>query len=101
MLPERELEKTQQDLVDLHKRVLIDYLTREGLTYRGRKKFFIIYDHYINRKNISRYFFIPCKIFVKALIKDKLNLVQGISPVSDKDLRGKYIHHKHSKVISF
>ena len=31
MLPEREIEKTKQDLVELHKRVLTDYLTRETI----------------------------------------------------------------------
>jgi len=80
MLPERELEKTKQDLLELHKRVLTDYLIREGLSYKNRKKFFFIYDHYINWRNIHLYFNAPCKIFVKALIKDKLQEIQWIGP---------------------
>ena len=100
MLSERELERTKQDLLELHKRVLTDYLTREGLSYRGRKKFFKIYDHYITWKNINQYFNVPCKIFVKAIIKDKLDLVRGVGPLfysKTKPHRKK----KHRKIISF
>lgn len=100
MLPEREVEKTKQDLVDLHKRVLLDYLIREGLSYKGRKKFFIIYDHYISHKNIQNYFHVPCRIFVKALIKDKLDLIQGVGPVFTSKIK-KHHKKKHKKVISF
>ena len=99
MLSERVLEKTKQDLVDLHKRVLTDYLVREGLSFKGRKKFFYIYDHYINWKNIARYFYVPCKIFVKALIKDKLDLIQWCGPVKESDIRKR--HKNHRKIISF
>ena len=101
MLPERELEKTKQDLVDLHKRVLTDYLTREGLSYKGRKKFFKIYDHYIDRDNIHEYFFAPCKIFVKAIVKDKLSLIAGVGPAVIQDHRIKCRRKKHRNVITF
>ena len=101
MLPERELEKTRQDLLELHKRVLTDYLTREGLSYSGRKKFFYIYDHYINWRNIHLYFHSPCKIFVKALIKDKLSLIQGLGPGLIPNKSKKIRHKKHRKIISF
>lgn len=100
MLSERELEKTKQDLLELHKRVLTDYLTREGLSYTGRKKFFYIYDHYINWRNIHQYFNVPCRIFVKALIKDKLELVQGVGPIFYLK-RKPHRKRKHRKTISF
>ena len=99
MLPETEIEKTKQGLVELHKRVLIDYLTREGLSFKGRQKCFKIYDHYIDRDNVYSYFCCPCKIFVKALIKDKLSLIQGVGPLPDKKLR-RHSKRKH-KIISF
>lgn len=100
MLPEKEIEKTKQDLVELHKRVLTDYLTREGLSYKGRKKFFKIYDYYIDKDNVYSYFCCPCKIFVKALIKDKLSLIQSVGPLPDKKLRRHSRRRKH-RTISF
>ena len=97
MLPEKEIERTKQDLIDLHKRVLTDYLTREGLSYQGRVKFFHIYDHYISTHNICSYFNVPCKIFTKALLKDKLSLIIGVESSYRKKRRRK----KHHKTTTF
>lgn len=98
MLPEKEIERTKQDLIELHKRVLTDYLTREGLNHRNRVKFFHIYDYYISTDNILMYFTVPCKIFVRALIKDKLEQVKKVGFASDRHKRRKI---KHKKIITF
>lgn len=76
-LPKKEIKKTGMDLIDLHQRVLLHYFLSAGLSYRGRKKFFALYDHYINYKNISDYFHLPCKVFVRALVLDQLDKIKS------------------------
>lgn len=99
MLPEKEIKKTQEELIELHKRVLTDYLIREDLSYRSRVKFFHIYDNYIDESNINQFFFCPCKIFVRALLKDKLDEIPYVGTLPDRKLR----RHKRKKhnIISF
>lgn len=81
MLPAKHIERTLKELVDLHKRVLTQYLISLGIEYPTRRKFFKIYDHYIDYKNIRLYFYTPLRILVRALILDKLDLVQNIAPL--------------------
>lgn len=72
-LPEKEIKKTAQDLIDLHCRVILHWLIEKDVEYTTRKKFWAIYDHYVNRKNINYYFHLPIKVFVISLIKDDLD----------------------------
>ena len=71
-LPEKELEKTSRDLRDLHERVLLHWLIERDIDYITRKKFFTIYDFYVNNDNIIYFFHLPVKVFVISLIKKEL-----------------------------
>ena len=75
-LPEKELLKTNKELLELHKRVITNYLIQKSLKIKKRKKFFIIYDSYISETNIRRYFYRPIKLFVYAMITDKLKYIE-------------------------
>lgn len=72
-LPKKEIKKTAQDLVDLHCRVILHWLIEKDVEYQTRKKFWAIYDHYVNYKNISYYFHLPIRVFVIALLRDELD----------------------------
>lgn len=71
-LPEKEIQKVNKDLYELHKRVILNYLLSRSLKLKSRKKFFIIYGHYITEKNIHEYFYTPIHIFVQFLIRNEL-----------------------------
>lgn len=71
-LPKKDLERVNKDLLELHKRVVLNYLLSRSMKLRSRKKFFIIYDYYIDYRNIHEYFFTPIKLFVTFLLRDEL-----------------------------
>lgn len=73
-LPEKEIQKTNKELLELHKRVCKTYLVSKNLKVRKRNMFFVIYDHSVNEKNIGHYFFIPIKYFVYLLITKEIPL---------------------------
>lgn len=75
MLPKKVLDKANKELIDLHKRCITTYLTQRSVKYRVQKKFFILYDKYINEDNIRSYFHRPIKLFVYALTVDKLEQI--------------------------
>lgn len=89
-LPEKELLKTNRELLELHKRVITNYLIQKSLKIKKRKKFFIIYDSYISETNIRRYFYRPIKLFVYAMITDKLKYIEDY--VSYEPKNKKYVH---------
>lgn len=69
------MDKANKELIDLHKRCITTYLTQRSVKYRVQKKFFILYDKYINDANIRSYFHRPIKLFVYALTVDKLEQI--------------------------
>lgn len=69
------MDKANKELIDLHKRCITTYLTQRSVKYRVQKKFFILYDKYINEDNIRSYFHRPIKLFVYALTVDKLEQI--------------------------
>ena len=71
-LPEKEKIKSDKELVELHKICITNYLVQRSMKLRKRKKFFIIYDFYIDENNIKEYFFRPIKLFVYALVTNRL-----------------------------
>ena len=89
-LPEKELLKINKELLELHKRVITNYLIQKSLKIKKRKKFFIIYDSYISEINIRRYFYRPIKLFVYAMITDKLKYIEDY--VSYEPKNKKYVH---------
>lgn len=72
-LPKKELKKTAQELIELHQRVIFHWLVEQDVEYPVRQKFFIIYRHYVNEKNIYSFFHLPVRVFVISLLKDELD----------------------------
>lgn len=82
----KEMLKKDKELVELHKRCVKTYLVQRSLKHRKIKKFFIVYDWYINTSNIRNFFFRPVSIFVQALLLGQLD---EISDYVNKDGYGK------------
>lgn len=86
-LSPKVIERSNKELIALHKRILTSYLVCRGVKIRSRAKFFKLYNHYIDETNIRLYFFCPTPIFIRALVKDKLELVQYAHGLPDKKIR--------------
>ncbi len=76
-LPDKVLIKVKRDLIDLHKRCITTYLTQRAIKYRHQKKFFKLYDTEIDEENILNYFHRPIKLFVYALVTDRLSEISN------------------------
>ena len=72
-LPKKELKKTALDLIDLHQRVILHWLIEHDIDYPIRQKFWAIYNHYVNIKNIQVLFHLPVRVFVIHLLRDELD----------------------------
>lgn len=84
-LPEKEKLKINKELIELHKRCITDYLVQRSMKLSKRRKFFIIYDFYIKEHNIKEYFFRPIKLFVYALVTNRLSDIQDYIPKFDNN----------------
>lgn len=72
---DKEMLKQDKDLVELHKRCCKSWLVQHSLKHSKIKKFFIVYDWYINPHNIRSFFFRPIHIFIQALILNQLDQI--------------------------
>ena len=72
---EKTILKWNNELVELHKRVIKTYLTSKGVTYSTQHKFFKLYDYFINEHNIRCYFHTPTPILVQGLVKGEIDKV--------------------------
>lgn len=80
IIPKKAIERSLKDQIELHKRVLRQYLIQEDVPFRTRKKFFQLYDMLINTENILKYFFAPCRVFIRALVTNELDKIEHICP---------------------
>ena len=80
----KELLKDYKELLELHKRCIKTYLVSKSLEYPTIRKFFVIYDTYIDEENILKYFFLPIKYFVYSLILYKLQNIQFYGKTKSK-----------------
>lgn len=67
-LPEKAIKRRNDELLDLHKRVLKTYLVQQGVKVRTRQKFFKLYDYFISDENIMSFFFTPTRVLVRCLV---------------------------------
>lgn len=81
VLSEKDILKINSELLELHKRCITDYLIQHSLKHSKRKKFFKLYDYYIDEHNIREYFFRPVKLFVYALVTNQLDKIQDYIPL--------------------
>lgn len=76
-LPQKELDKVQHDLLELHKRCLENYLIIKSLPLKKRRKFFMVYNYYVNEDNIHQYFFYPISVFIRYLLRAELHKIEN------------------------
>lgn len=91
LISDKEIKKANEELIELHKRVLLNYLIQKDISNRTRKKFFILYNRYIKTSNIRQYFHVPIRAFVYCLVIDELERVtsfKSFSKVKLKKLKG-------------
>lgn len=88
-LPKSEIIKTYKELVELHKRVITTYLVQQGCKLVTRRKFFKLYDQYIDHTNVREYYYTPIKWFVWGMVVGRLDLVQTWVFPKDKRRRRK------------
>lgn len=91
---DKEMEKQEKDMVELHKRCVKNYLVQRSLKHGKIKKFFIVYNYYLGTENIRNYFFRPIDMFVRFLLLGKL---EEIEDYVKADSRKKKRKHKRSK----
>lgn len=70
---DKEMLKQDKELVELHKRCCKSYLIQHSLKHSKIKKFFIVYDWYINTNNVRNFFFRPINLFIQALLLGQLD----------------------------
>jgi len=86
----REEEKQSEELIELHKRCVKNYLiTYKSAKNKTQKKFFRLYDIYIKVDNIRNFFFKPVSVFVIALVKNDLKSIEDRISVKPKKKRRK------------
>lgn len=89
-LPKTEIIKTYKELLELHKRCITTYLVQRGCKLPIRKKFFQLYDHYIDHTNIREYFFTPINLFVWGLTVGKQESIRTwVFPKKKKEKKSK------------
>ena len=79
-LPKSVIIKTKKELLELHKRCIVSYLTSRGLKHSKQKQFFKVYDVYVSYKNIDNYF-----LFIKQKI-ESFNFNEALKQQILKDI---------------
>ena len=77
---QKDIDRSNKDLVELHKRCITTLFIQRGIKAKHRKKFFKLYDLYVNYKNIRMYFFRDLDLFMLALVKDRLEDISDYFP---------------------
>lgn len=79
-LPENEIRKTNRELLDHHK-LLLDKFLKNTLdqSRKRRVKFFKLYDLLIDEDNIRLYYFRSLRVFISALINNRLDEIKDIN----------------------
>lgn len=84
---DKELLKQNKELLELHKRCCKTYLVQRSLKHSKIKKFFIVYDWYINPDNINNFFFRPITLFIQALLLGQLDQLSDYTNKNGKKKR--------------
>lgn len=92
---DKEMLKQNKELVELHKRCCKSWLIQHSLKHSKIKKFFIVYDWYINLNNVRNFFFRPIPIFIQALLLGQLD---NISDYINNNKNGKRKKKRTRKV---
>lgn len=93
---DKEMLKQDKELVELHKRCCKSYLIQHSLKHSKIKKFFIVYDWYINTDNVRNFFFRPIHIFIQALLLGQLD---DISDYIDNNTKNEKRKKKRNRKV--
>lgn len=93
---DKEMLKQDKELVELHKRCCKSYLIQHSLKHSKIKKFFIVYDWYINIDNVRNFFFRPINLFIQALLLGQLD---EISDYINHNKNGKRKKKKRTRKV--
>lgn len=83
-LDEKAIKRSKRELLLLHKECVRTYLIQRKVRTSVQNKFWILYHLYIHDSNIHQYFFRPIRIFVYALVTDRLSEIEDYMPVEIK-----------------
>ena len=92
---DEEMQKQDKELVELHKRCCKSWLIQHSLKHSKIKKFFIVYDWYINPNNVRNFCFRRIHIFIQALLLGQLD---NISDYINNNKNGKRKKKRTRKV---
>lgn len=76
MINKSQIKKKGKELLDIHERVITNYLHLRGLRYRERKLFFKLYYRYINWENIHEYYNYEIRFFIQRLVRGELDRIR-------------------------
>lgn len=93
---DKEMLKQDKELVELHKRCCKSYLIQHSLKHSKIKKFFIVYDWYINTDNVRNFFFRPINLFIQALLLGQLDEISDY--IDNNTKNGKRKKKRNRKV---
>lgn len=97
-LPEKTIKRWNEELVDLHKKAVVSYLSMEGVRFQTRKKILKLYDWYIGPSNIRSYIVVrPMSIFINALITNQLGKISYFTHYNGKKFLKKQNQKKPPK----
>lgn len=83
-LDEKAIKRSKRELLLLHKECVRTYLIQRKVRTSIQNKFWILYHLYIHDSNIHQYFFRPIKVFVYALVTNRLSEIEDYMPVEIK-----------------
>lgn len=83
-LDEKAIKRSKRELLLLHKECVRTYLIQRKVKTSIQNKFWILYHLYIHDSNIHQYFFRPIKVFVYALVTNRLSEIEDYMPVEIK-----------------
>lgn len=82
-LLEKIIEKTNKELLEHHKLILERFLkTNLDQSRKRRVRFFMVYDLVINEDNIRLFYFRPLRVFIPALISNRLDEIKDLTQIS-------------------
>ena len=93
---DKEMLKQDKELVELHKRCCKSWLVQHSLKHSKIKKFFIVYDWYINTDNVRNFFFRPINLFIQALLLGQLDEISDY--IDNNTKNGKRKKKRNRKV---
>ena len=76
-LPEKVIKKSNEELIDIHKKCITNYLIQRQIKITRRRQLFINLDEGQRIYDIRMFFYRPIKLFVYALVTNRLEEISN------------------------